>query len=304
MASFFAAHVAFSEPVLGQTTAFVGVMAVGILGIAVAVFTNLVALAVIALLGLYLSPAILGSHQDSTPSFMAYLGAITCVGLGVAYFRRRWHGVRLLTLIATWLWLLVWVAQHALVVAHRDLGMAAFAVMFALTLAEAVASLHRGMRKPPEDEGGYLRKESPNAEALEYQLSIASFLNTAVAFGGFATILTQTNTPGLWIAALALAGVLGLLLFATPSEKFSVAVGLQAAALVTIAAPLYFNASAITLAWGVMSAALGVYAFTSQSRAARWWSFILMLLVALRLFSFDMLDEHFQEPWACWAAWH
>jgi uncharacterized membrane protein len=140
------------------------------------------------------------------------------------------------------------------------------------------------------DENPALQGKGPPGGERDAAFALLSFLNTALAMSLFGIVFHRAGAAGLWIAALGLSGVMAILTFATPSKKFAAAAGLQSLALLALAVPLYFDRVAITGAWAALGLALAVYARLADSRAARTWMFIMLLLVAGRTVTFDLLD--------------
>ncbi|MCL2640249.1 MAG: DUF2339 domain-containing protein, partial [Phycisphaerales bacterium] len=288
MGTMFAANIAFEQPVLSSGTTFTLVAIIGGAGIAFALQMRTMSLAILALLGMYLSPAILSTGSDQSPQFLAYLAVVTATGLGVSFFKRNWWAVRILTFVCGWFWLIVWTIQ--LGGSHSYLGTAACAGFFVLFLGELALSLHRVMT-PPVDEMAPDRPPSPNTLRLESGAAVMAFINTTLAMTMFAILeATGAGLAPLWTLAMGLAGVMGILTFATPSRLFSLSAGIQAMALVIVAVPLYFTHSAITYAWATLGLALGIYARITNSRFARVWMFIMLLLVIARLWTFDAVN--------------
>jgi uncharacterized membrane protein len=288
MATTFAANVALDPPVLPQQAAFIGVMIIGAAGIALSLHMRIMALTILALLGMYLSPLILRSHQDHSLQLLTYLAVVTVTGLGVSSFKRTWWAVRGLAFGATWLWMFTWAIMLAQ--KHGDLGRAFAGLFFMLFLGEMVANLVR-VTGPAKDESQPDRPASPNTLLLETGASLLSFANTALAMTVFAIIYSRAwGIADLWMIALGLAGVMGIVTFVTSSRYFTMSAGIQAIGLVVLAVPLYFEHSAITFAWAILGLGLAVYAYLTDSRAARAWMFIMLALVTLRLFTFDALD--------------
>ncbi|MCL2647103.1 MAG: DUF2339 domain-containing protein [Phycisphaerales bacterium] len=294
MATMFAANIFFAPPVLSRGAAFALVIVVGGAGIAFALQMRIMSLAILALLGMYISPAILNSGDDQSLAFLVYLAVVTATGLGVSFFKRNWWAVRILTFVCGWLWLVGWTIK--LSGEHGLLGTVACSAFFALYLAELVASLHRVMT-PPVDEMAPDRPPSPNTLRLENGAAVMAFANTTLAMSLFAAIdATGAGMSPLWTLTLGLAGVMGILAFVTPSRPFSLSAGIQAMALVAVAVPLYFSHSAITFAWATLGLALGIYARITNNRFARVWMFVMLLLVIGRLWMFDVADPRLNGP--------
>src|SRR5205814_10542796 len=91
--------------------------------------------------------------------------------------------------------------------------------------------------------------------------------------------------------AIGLAAVHAMIASATPSRQFARSSWIQAAALVTLAAPLALGRVAITLSWLALSLALaGLGWRRPENRAVRVWAIVLLGLGLIRVFSFDLMD--------------
>ncbi len=270
MAALFAGNTLFPIPVIPREIAFIGVMLVGALGIALAFHMRVQTLAVLSLLGMYISPFILSSGEDRTLALFAYLFVVTASGLAVSFFKEGWPAVRSVAFVGGWLWLFIWTALSSFVAANFEIGIAAVALFFALYVAEMAGNLVRASKGNPA-EG---RPESPVVQRMESIVSLLSFVNTALAMSLMAVIFYRTGTSGLWVAALGSAGAMGILTFVTPSKPFNLSAGLQSMGLVVLAVPLYFDRVAITGAWGLLGLGLAIYAYiTGLKKRARIWMF-------------------------------
>jgi uncharacterized membrane protein len=305
MAACFAAHVAFAPPVWSSQVALAGVCAAAGVGIWRGVRINAVSVAIIALLGAYLAPAILRSGRDQSATLMTYLGALAVVGWALAYLRPRWGAVRWFTLALTVLWMLAWIARYPVRGEHRPLAMGAITFFLAGFIAEAYFSVQRAFRaRGVEGEGA-----TPGFTAhVEDALGTVSLLATAAAFGGYYAVLRRAGGGGGGMLhldpaaaiALGLAAVHGMISLATSSRVFARASVLAAAALVTVAVPLAFGRVAITLAWMVLAVALAALGWRRENRAVRAWCVVLLALAIGRLFTFDLSDGSLraQRWWA------
>jgi len=297
MSTFWAGHKVVAEPIFSSTTAFVGAAATGVIGVAIALQMNIISLAVLAVIGMYVSPMVLSSGQDNSLALMVYLVIVTGMSLALSFAKRRWWALRIVSFVFTWLWVVLWCAA-AEVANHRELGLAIVGVFFMMFTAEAVAALHRFMR-PDSD-----RPESPNTLLAESMLSALTFFNTAMAMICYAVVFTRLGQPNLWIVPLGLAAVTGLITFVTPSKPFSVSTAVQACAMLALAVPLYFEKSAITFAWAIYAAAFAVWAFASQRTFARIWATIMLGLTLGKLFTWDLVIAFFTtSPWLHQTLW-
>jgi uncharacterized membrane protein len=258
---------------------------------------NVMTLAIIALLGAYLSPAVLQSGRDESLVLMAYLGALAVIGWSLSYLKPRWAVLRWFTWICTTLWMTLWFFAYPAQGHHQRLALAAVAFFAAGFLTEAVFTLRRAFRVRQQPDAALPRFTT----TLENSLALLSMLTTAAAFTAcFAPLHDPSVNSALFQLDPAAAIALGLaclhigLAQVTPSRQFARSSFLQAAALVTLAIPLACGHFAITAAWLVFSLALAALAWNRPSQAIRVWSIALLGLVLLRLFTFDLMDAPFR----------
>ena len=304
MAAFFAGHGTFTPPVFSSRAALAGVCVAAAVGIWRGVRINAVSVAIVALLGAYLAPAILRSGRDQSLALMTYLGALAVVGWALAYLRPRWPGLRWFVLTCTALWVGAWMAGYPMRGVHRPLAIGAITFFLAGFLGEAFFSIHRAFRVRDE------RDESavPGFTVwLENSLGTLSLLATAAAFGGYYALLRyETGAGGMFrldpaaAVAVGLAAAHGMIALATPSRIFGRSSILAAAALVTIAIPLAFGQVAITLAWLVLAVALAALGWGRENRPVRVWSLVLLGLALARLFTFDLSNGSLRSPRWYW----
>jgi uncharacterized membrane protein len=295
MAAFFAGHTMFDEPVFPAKVALAGVCAAAAVGIWRGLRMNVMSLAIVALLGAYLAPAILRSGRDESVMLMMYLGALGAVGWTLAYWKPRWAGLRWFVWTCTLLWVGVWIVWFGMRGEHRPLGIITVTYFLAGFMGEMFLTLHRAFRiRDPQDEGAV----PVFAANLETSLATFSMLTTGAALGAYYALLRGATFAGgglfhpdaLTGIALGLAALHGMLAVATPARLFGRSSVLQAAALVTIAVPLALGQVAITLAWLVMAAAMAGLAWGRKNDTARVWAVVLLGLAVARLFTLDLLD--------------
>jgi uncharacterized membrane protein len=295
MAAFFAAPTLFDPPVFSTRVAFIGVCVFGAAGIWRSLRINAISVSVIAMLGAYLAPAILRSGRDESLILIGYLGALAVVGWSLAYLKPRWGGLRWFTWACTTLWMAAWIIWYPLRGQHRPLALAAVAFFFAGFIGECFLTLHRAFRVRDENDEGATPRFSVR---LENSLATLSMLTTAATFGACYALLRGLAGTGSWLhlgpatgVAVGLAAVHAMIASATPSRQFARSSWIQAAALVTIAAPLALGRVAITLSWLALSLALaGLGWRRPENRPVRVWAIVLLGLALVRVFSFDLMD--------------
>jgi uncharacterized membrane protein len=299
MAAFFAGHTMFDVPVFSARVAMAGVCAAAVAGIWRALRMNVISLAIIALLGAYLAPAILRSGRDESLSLIGYLAALACIGWSLAYLKPRWSAMRWFTWTCTALWMTAWVIWFPMRGQHKPLAMIAVAFFFTGFMAEAFLTLHRALRiRDANDQSAVPGFVGP----IETSLATMSMLTTAAVFATYYALLRGTGfgSAGFFhldptaAIALGLAALHGMIALATPSRQFARSSILQAAALATLAVPLALGHIAITLAWLVLAVALAALGWRRENRAVRLWAMILLALALARLFTLDRMDASLQ----------
>jgi uncharacterized membrane protein len=295
MAAFLAGYALFDVPVFSSKVAAAGVCIAAAGGIWLALRMNVLTLAIIALLGAYLAPAILQSGRDESLVLVLYLGALASVGWVLAYLRPNWNAMRWFVWTWTVVWMLGWLARYGISQKHTVLALAAVAFFFSGFLSEAILTLRRALRV------GDANSESTlfNATAgLENSLALLSLLTTAAAMSVCFVLLHDAPAEGRFFQldptaaiALGLACVHFRLSTATPSRLFARSSLLQSAALVTLAIPLALGHVAITAAWLVLAVTLAGLAYRRNSEAIRVWAVSLLGLALMRLFTLDLMDE-------------
>jgi uncharacterized membrane protein len=289
MATLFAANVAFTDPVLSRETAFAGTIVVGAIGIALALHMRQMALAILALIGMYITPMILSSGQDKSVQLLVFITLVTATGLILSFFKTRWIPVRVLAFICGWLWLLGWSA-FGKVAAHVELGLTITALFFVMFLAELLLSLTRVLRTTgptPLD----AKPQSSLAALLESGAAVLSFANSGFTLFIFTIIFDRADLPRLWIIPLVLSAAMTLTVFATRSKLLSLAAAVQALAYLAVAIPLYFDGPSTTLAYAALGLAHAIYTNRTGSMFSRIWSIIMLAIVAIRVITFDALND-------------
>lgn len=306
MAAFLAGYALFDVPVFSSKIAAAGVCIAAAGGIWLAMRMNVMTLAVIALLGAYLAPAILQTGHDDSLVLILYLGTLATVGWVLAYLKPRWSAMRWFVWTWTVLWMIGWLAKYGISQKHTVLALAAVAFFFVGFLTEAILTLRRALRvgdlNNPSGPFGF-------TAWLENSTSLLSLLTTAAAFSACFVLLHGAPAEGRFFQldptaaiALGLACVHFRLSTATPSRQFARSSLLQSAALVTLAIPLALGHVAITAAWLVLAITLVALSYRRKSESIRVWSVSLLGLALIRLFTLDLMDEPLCRVLFTWPA--
>lgn len=317
--SFFGAHAYFDPPVMGLTSAYVGVILTAALGVFLALRIGLLSQAILSLAGAYLAPVILSARVDKSLELLTYLGCVSAAGLIVSYFRgdhlrRRlstslpdghriglaafWPGLRWFVLAVTYFWFLVWWFDTGRKHDHDTLGQVWMATMFAAMLIEAFVSAERAI-KLRDVSLGNAAEPAPLDRILEAKhigpslaniLAALMLVNTGFTFGAFYFLLQRGSDSQLGAVALLLAAVQAIVAIATRLRQVMWSALIQVAALVTLATPLLLDEFHITMAWLTLATAIALLAWQLNLPRARAWVVVLLALTVLRLVTFDLHD--------------
>lgn len=250
-----------------RDTAFVVMGIATIIGAAVAVRGRLVSIAMLALLGGGMAPMILGGDSSRLVAFLAYLLMLQVVALVLAWWGRdrRWWTIRLVSLATTSLWMLPIFLRPGLSAVMpgppRPYDLAAapliFSILFALLYqAELIFSSLRRDR----------------ADDTDANAGVFSTLVTALLLGATLVAL-QDHRPlvrGGWVIAYAaITFAAGFALARRSARTLSLALRIQAAALVIVAVPVALSGAAVPIAWAILAVVFAVLAWLRDSQIAR-----------------------------------
>jgi uncharacterized membrane protein len=303
IATFFGANRYFDPPVFSRGVAFAGVGIAAALGIALALRVNVLAVAALALIGAYLSPAVLSSGEDKSIELLSYLAILAAAQWVISFLkatragqndrRFQWLSLRWLALIGSFVWFFAWwygIGQRndhlTLALAFVGFVYAGFTIEIFATLQVALARLPTGDDTADRSFASVLNRPL-GPRAADAGLAVFALITTAVSF--FALFVLLHTEPRRVLAALAigLALVQAAIAATTLSRALMWSALLQSAALLTLAAPLYLDHFSITIAWLALAAAIATLAWQLNLPAARGWATLLLLLSVLRLAAFD-----------------
>lgn len=227
----------------GPTAAMVMACFVTAGAIVLAVSHNAMAIAVLALIGGFLSPVLLGTRENHPYILFTYVTILDLVALGVAYFR-RWRGLDILSFAGT---ILLYQGWHASYYAPDQLVPALLFTTVFYMLFLLIPTTYSLVRRQPEQWDGLT-------------LVVA---NAVYALLAYYQVLYQEHRMALGFVALGQA----LLVFVL-ARTWDVRLGrgtktgesllIIAMALVTLAIPLELRLYGIPIAWAV-EGALFVY---------------------------------------------
>jgi uncharacterized membrane protein len=285
MAAFFAASAYFSPPVLNTTAASLLILATAAGGIALALRANLPAVAILSLLGAYLSPVFLRTAADQSATLIPYLLLLAATGWTLCLARPHWHPLRAFTFAASALAYVHWYLHTGRPHDHTSLAFAYVSLLFAGTLAELFLTLQRQFKDTPHATVPF----GTRLAKLESSAAVLSLLNTLLTAAALYS-LHRASQPLAGTLAIGLAAIQSLVALSTFSKQFRYSAILQSIALVSLAVPLLLNHFAINVAWLVMGVALAILDRRLDLRWARPWAIALWLLAAAKLLTLDLLN--------------
>lgn len=252
---YFAMHV---YEMTGQTTAMTLAVAVTGLAVGLAVLRDTASIALLAVIGGFLSP-IMFSHGGNHPhGLFLYVLALDAVALGAALFR-RWRALDLFCFLGTALMYAAWYTEYGERPESYSPALLYITVFYAVFLvAPAVYSLSR--RIPEGIEGATL-----------------ILANAAFSAGYYYQILYPVEEGALgWVFVGQAAAAYGLSLAweartgsATPATRGLIAVAL---ALLVLAVPLELDFYAVPLAWATEAVVFAYLGSRYADRMFQWSS--------------------------------
>ncbi|MGH7373038.1 MAG: DUF2339 domain-containing protein [Candidatus Rokuibacteriota bacterium] len=268
--SLFAAHSLYG--LLGPAAAFASMFAVTLLGTLVAVLSNRLSTAVLAVLGGLLTPVLLQVERPDERNLLAYLLVLDALALLVARFRTwaalnwlAWAGTALLVLPTLWR-----EPQAPQPMARLLLLSAIFLVFLAVPLFRERALQRR-------------------TEPIDLILVVA---NAAAYFWAVYVTLEpwRPGVEGPYAVALAVLYRLVASDYASRVPEDSVTPMVHEGVswtFLTLAVPLWLDAQWITLAWAIQGVMLLWLASRAPAAVAAWGGLAALLLAAMRAMALD-----------------
>ncbi len=253
-----------------QAAAFAAMVLFTVLGLTLAVAHDALSMAVLAVLGGFLTPLLVSTGRDARDVLFAYLAVLDLGVLLVAFFR-RWRPLDVLAFAGTISLYAGWFAEFyrpaALIPASLWLGV--FYLIF-LILPFAY-HLRRGETAPVE----------------RFVMAVG---NATFAFGYAYCLLHEGRQSALGFVALGLAasnlvmGSLSRVRIAGDRRQVLGFLGM-AVAFLTIAAPLHFRLEATTLAWAIEGPVLLYLGYRYRYHPLRLMAAAVLLLAGGRAFA-------------------
>ena len=276
------------------TTSFVLAVCVTALAIALAVVHNAMPIAIIAVLGGFLSPVLISTGENRPVALFSYVALLNLVALGAAYYR-RWRPLELLCFAGTALLYGAWFEKYYLSAPAGQMTVALGFISLFYLMFLLIPTIHTMARGLPESHEGV----------------VLVVLNAAFALAVYYRILYPEHAKMLGFVAIGQA-LLVFVLF--QSWVRSVGTDTQTGpslliislALVTVAIPLEFKLYGIPIAWALEGALLTYVGLRFESVYTRLIGLAAMVLAAGGLF--HRVPMHTQEfmpvlniPFGSWA---
>ena len=257
---------------IGQSTAFVAMIAITFFGVALALWADAAELSLLSAAGGFLTPFLVSTGTANDLSFFSYLVLLNLGIVAVAFFK-KWHPLVILGFVATILNFASWYGGYY---EHEKL----FFTIYILTifyLIYLVAGLASNI---------VARKLADLGDL--FVLSI----NPAWYFGWLYFLLYPQYEHSLGFVAAGLGAVYifsAYLASATRADdrRLTLFLGGIAVVLLTIAIPLEVDGSAITIAWSVEAAVLFILGLMLRNEGMRIFAIGVYLVAVVRLFTFD-----------------
>ena len=255
---------------IGQKTAFVFLVALIAEAAVIALIYNAPAIAIMALVGGFLTPLLLRSDRDQYRSFFAYIIALD---IGALALLKHWRGLTSVAYFGTQFLFWVWYDENYLPEKRAAVLVFQTAVFFIFLLAHFARAI--------------LRQEPATSEDV-LLLAVNPFVFFATAY----SLLNPTHHS--WMGAFAIgmallyAGAAQILRSRVTTSRREVLL-LVAIALtfVSIAIPIQLRANWITIAWAVEGLAILWVALQIQSVRLRAHAFVLFALAFFKLLLWD-----------------
>jgi uncharacterized membrane protein len=263
---------------VGLTTAFALMSVVTATAVALAVRYDALAIVVLALVGGFMTPALLSTGVDNQIALFSYVAFLDAGVLGVAYFK-RWRVLDHLAFAATVLTFIAWAL--AFYEPRKDWRTLLFLTLFFLMFS-ALALLHNALRRR-------------TASRLDVSLLLS---NSALYFAAAYLVLDSRHDDLLGAFSLAAAAFHALLyLFARErhreDRRLASAYVVATSALLLVAVGTQFERQWTTIGWAAEAILLAWFGLRAGERAARYCALAVFAAALEHWFAIDLRDFAF-----------
>ncbi len=287
---------------ISDSTAFVLMGFVAVMGIGISALVRLPAVGVIALVGGYLTPFLFADASDRQMVLPAYLVTLLVIGLSMpalrgAAFASHRTLVRTATLLIGGFWGIATVSANPLLVLMFSI------IVWLLYHAEISWSALReqlvGQGEVETDEFAPVDRRSWRA----WSPIAATFSVTAWACFLGVTVMLRSQVGNQWIipaAYFVATSMLGLIFAGhldafrmrprTDRERIGAVFHVQAATLLIVTVALFVGGATQVMAWLAMSVAAVIAGNILRSRVFHAYALVVICICTLRLLTLDLLD--------------
>lgn len=265
---------------LPQLLAFILMAGVTALGSILAARYDALPIAVLSLIGGFLTPILLSTNVNNETGLFGYIALLNAGVLALAY-SKQWRSLNYLSFVATVLmfaaWMVSWYDQSQLWTTIFFLTL--FFVIFAL-----LAVLYNVVNKRP---------------AKWPDLALV-FINAMLYFGTSYELLDEAHHPGLGVFAVLVSGFyLALGYFTNRRDREDTLlvytfVGL-AVLFAVLAVPIQFDQHWVTIAWALEGAVLTLIGLKANDRTSRYGALVVFAIAVSHWALIDVHDFAFSE---------
>jgi uncharacterized membrane protein len=274
--SFFAAFARFG--LIGQTPAFLLMSLVTATAVLLAARYDALAIAILGLIGGFLTPILLSTGQDNQPGLFTYIALLDAGVLALAYFK-QWRVLNYLafgaTVLMSALWMLDWYAPE-------KLWLTIFFLTLLFVIFAVLAIFHNVINKRP-------------TRPLDLGLI---FSNAAIYFTTCYGLLETEYRPYLGLFALLISAFYLSLGYIThrrdPEDRYLILTFIGLATIfLTIAVPIQFDQHWVTMAWAIEGSVLTWIGLRAGNRTTRYAAITVFLVALGHWFAIDLGESMF-----------
>ncbi len=271
--TFFAAFARYG--IIGQFPAFALMTMVTMTSVLLAARYNAIAIAILGIIGGFLTPVMLSTGVDNQVGLFSYITLLNLGVLAVAYFK-QWRIMNYLTYGATILMSAAWYIEWY---KPEKLGTTIFFFTVLFVIFALLAVFHNIIHRRP----------------IEYPEISLIFSNAFMYFGASYGLLSPKFHPYLGLFAVVLSAFylgLGYLTYSRDREdKFLILTFLGLASLfLTLAIPIQLDQHWVTMAWAIEGVILTWIGLQAKDRTTYRAAFVIFTIAAVHWLMFDAQD--------------
>jgi len=264
---------------LGQLPAFFLMTLVTITAVLLAARYDALPIAVLGLIGGFLTPILLSTGVDNEAALFSYITLLDLGVLALAYFK-QWRSLNYLAFFATVSMVAVWMDDWY---APGKLWMTVFFLTDFFLIFALLAVLHQVINRRP-------------AKGADIALIL---INAALYFGTSYWLLEASYHPYLGLFAVLMSAFylgLGYLTYIRDREDRYLILSFLglAAVFLTLAVPIQLDQNWVTMGWALEGVALTWVGLRAGSRATRSAALLIFVTAALHWLSVDVSDFAYQ----------